>query len=107
MTGFGPFEAMDLCERYLGCDFVFTTSAFDPALDGHGKRQVATPEAMAELVEYAIGNSSTAEGARRIADGHPAPYRVRFFALGNEGSDGSITKDGKAHSLNEYVAKFA
>ena len=44
------------------------------------------------------GNSSTAMGKQRAADGHPAPYRVRFFALGNEGSDGSITKDGKAHS---------
>ena len=53
------------------------------------------------------GNSSTAMGKQRAADGHLAPYRVRFFALGNEGSDGSITKDGKAHSLNEYVAEFA
>ena len=53
------------------------------------------------------GNSSTAMGKQRAADGHPEPYRVRFFALGNEGSDGSITKDGKAHSLNDYAAKFA
>ena len=53
------------------------------------------------------GNSSTAMGKQRAADGHPTPYRVRFFALGNEGSDGSITKDGKAHSLNEHAPKCA
>ncbi len=46
-------------------------------------------------------------GKQRAAGGHPAPYRVHFIALGNEGSDGSITKDGKAHSLNEHAPKRA
>ena len=40
-------------------------------------------EKFAELVEYCWGNSSTPLGAKRNADGHPAPYRIRFFELGN------------------------
>lgn len=27
-------------------------------------------------------------GAKREADGHPLPYRIQFFELGNEGAYG-------------------
>ena len=64
-----------------------------------------TPQSFAGLVEYCYGNTSTAMGARRAADGHPEPYRIRFFSLGNEGSDGSITQDG--HYVEQVVAMEA
>ena len=61
-----------------------------------------TPQSFAQLVEYCWGNTSTPMGAKRSADGHPDPYRIRFFSLGNEGSDGSITQDG--HYVEQVVA---
>ena len=61
-----------------------------------------TPASFAQLVEYCWGNASTPMGAKRAADGHPARYRIRYFALGNEGSDGSIEKDG--HYVDQAVA---
>jgi len=35
-------------------------------------------------VEYCYGDSSTQWGAQRISDGHPTPYQVNTFELGNE-----------------------
>jgi len=38
----------------------------------------------AALVEYANGARSTREGQRRAANGHPEPFGVRLWAVGNE-----------------------
>ena len=38
----------------------------------------------ADLVEYCYGGATTTWGAQRIADGHPSPYQVTVFELGNE-----------------------
>ncbi len=37
-----------------------------------------------ELVEYCNGDASSSWGARRAANGHPAPYGVKFWQIGNE-----------------------
>ena len=45
----------------------------------------STPAELADLLEYCHGDAAgTPMGRRRAADGHPAPYAVRFFELGNE-----------------------
>lgn len=38
----------------------------------------------AEYVEYCNGDSSTTMGKQRAANGHPEPYKVRFWGIGNE-----------------------
>jgi alpha-N-arabinofuranosidase len=38
----------------------------------------------AELVEYVNGDASSPWGARRAANGHPQPWRVRYWNVGNE-----------------------
>jgi alpha-N-arabinofuranosidase len=38
----------------------------------------------AEYVEYANGPVTTRMGAMRAANGHPEPYRVKFWNIGNE-----------------------
>lgn len=38
----------------------------------------------ADLVDYVWGSSNTTWGAQRAADGHPDPYKVSIFELGNE-----------------------
>ncbi len=43
-----------------------------------------TPEDMADFIEYVNGPAASAWGRRRAADGHPAPYRLRYLELGNE-----------------------
>jgi alpha-N-arabinofuranosidase len=43
-----------------------------------------TPRDAANEVEYANGAASTPYGARRAANGHPEPYRVKFWQIGNE-----------------------
>jgi alpha-L-arabinofuranosidase len=56
-----------------------------PPHDHHGSGMDCTccnASQMADLIEYVAGNESTVWGRRRIADGHPRPYQVRFFELG-------------------------
>ena len=82
IAGWGPFDFIDFANA-AGIEPVMTTSS------------TTTAESFANLVEYCWGSSTaTSMGKQRAADGHPAPYRVSFFELGNEGSDGSIVKDG-------------
>lgn len=49
----------------------------------------------ADLVQYCNGEPETTWGARRAANGRPAPYRVKYWQLGNE-----ISGDDDA-----YIAK--
>jgi len=69
--GWGPFEMIDMCNA-AGIEPVITTT------------ESSTAGSFADLVEYCWGNSSTAQVAKRHADGHPAPYKVKYFELGNE-----------------------
>lgn len=62
---------IDLCNA-AGIEIIITLS------------ENQSPEDWADLVEYCWGNSSTTWGAQRAADGHPDPYRVTIFELGNE-----------------------
>ena len=38
----------------------------------------------AQLVEYANGAATTPMGRQRAANGHPAPYHIRWWGIGNE-----------------------
>ncbi|MBU6297914.1 MAG: alpha-L-arabinofuranosidase [Alphaproteobacteria bacterium] len=42
------------------------------------------PRSGAELVEYVNGAAATEWGAKRAANGHPEPYKVRYWNVGNE-----------------------
>jgi alpha-N-arabinofuranosidase len=42
------------------------------------------PKDAAELVQYLNGDASTPMGALRVKNGHPEPYHVRFWQVGNE-----------------------
>jgi Alpha-L-arabinofuranosidase C-terminal domain len=43
-----------------------------------------SPQDMADFIEYANGPITSPWGARRAADGHPAPYHLTHLELGNE-----------------------
>src|ERR1035441_6637743 len=42
------------------------------------------PQNAADLVEYCNGDSQKGWGAKRAANGHPAPYRAKYWQIGNE-----------------------
>jgi alpha-N-arabinofuranosidase len=68
----GTDEFMTLC-KLLGVEPYITVSA------GFGDAWSA-----AQYVEYANGAVSTPMGKLRAANGHPEPYRVKFWGIGNE-----------------------
>ena len=68
----GTDEFMTLC-RLLDVEPYVTVNA------GFGDAWSA-----AQLVEYANGAVSTPMGRLRAANGHPQPYKVRFWGVGNE-----------------------
>ena len=74
LSGFGPFEYIEMAEA-LDIEPVVTL-----AYDTNDELD------WADLVEYCWGDAvSTSWGKRRAADrGHPAPYNISVFELGNE-----------------------
>lgn len=71
ISGWGPFDLVDLAEA-LNITAILTLAEDQPGTD------------WADLVDYVWGDESTTWGAQRAADGHPDPYDVRIFELGNE-----------------------
>jgi alpha-L-arabinofuranosidase len=59
------------------------------------------PQSARELVEYCNGSTSTKWGAERVANGHPAPYHVKYWQVGNEisGNDPSYL-----NQIAEFIA---
>jgi alpha-N-arabinofuranosidase len=68
----GLDEFMTLC-RLIGVEPYITVNA------GFGDAHSA-----AEEVEYINGSTHTRLGAERARNGHPEPYRVKFWNIGNE-----------------------
>ena len=68
----GTDEFLTLC-RLLGVDPYITVNA------GFGDAWSAR-----ELVEYTNGSATTPMGRWRTANGHPAPYAVKWWGVGNE-----------------------
>ncbi len=69
---FGTDEFVALCEA-VGCEPMICVNA------GNG-----TPEEAARWVEYCNGSTDTEMGALRATHGHPEPYDVTYWEVGNE-----------------------
>ncbi|WP_224750964.1 alpha-L-arabinofuranosidase C-terminal domain-containing protein [Mucilaginibacter pankratovii] len=59
-------------------------------------------------IEYITGDIHTYWGAKRAADGHPAPFKLRYVEIGNEdGFDASGSYDGRFAQFNDAIkAKY-
>jgi alpha-L-arabinofuranosidase len=70
-NGWGILDFLDLCEAagFLAIPAINTGE---------------TPQDMADFVAYVNGSPDSAWGKKRVADGHPAPYRLRHIEFGNE-----------------------
>ena len=69
---FGTDEFIAFC-RAVGCEPMICINAGD-----------GTPEEAARWIEYCNGPADSPMGARRAANGHPEPYDVRYWEVGNE-----------------------
>jgi hypothetical protein len=83
MSGWGPFDAMNAFEA-MNISVAVTMS------------ESVTPDYLADLVEYCLGNSTTSWGAQRIADGHPGQYKPFAFEIGNEQYNNNFVDQVKA-----------
>ena len=59
-------------------------------------------------IEYVIGDTSTYWGAKRAADGHPEPFKLKYVEIGNEDwFDRSNSYDGRFNQFrNAIEAKY-
>ncbi|MCQ2385806.1 MAG: hypothetical protein MJ078_03930, partial [Clostridia bacterium] len=98
----GTDECLALC-REVGAEPMITVNLFWDS-----------PEDCADWVEYCNGDVSTPYGRLRAERGHPEPYNVRFWALGNEmgyahmeGPDGAAAYYRAAKACGEaMLARF-
>jgi alpha-N-arabinofuranosidase len=94
---FGTHEYIQLC-RNLGTEPTITIN-----VEGDG----ATVQEAVEWVEYVNGPASSPQGARRASHGHPEPYGVKYWEIGNEiwghWVRGHSDAETYARNYNRYV----
>ncbi len=69
---FGTDEFVAFC-RAVGCEPMICINAGD-----------GTPDEAARWVQYCNGPADSPQGARRAANGHPEPYHIHRWEIGNE-----------------------
>lgn len=86
--GFGYYEMLQFCEDInakamfvcnvgLGCQFRMGDACPEDKITYY------LDDCM-DAIEYALGDETTEWGARRVADGHPAPFPLQYVEIGNE-----------------------
>ncbi|MGG6311501.1 alpha-L-arabinofuranosidase C-terminal domain-containing protein [Paenibacillus macerans] len=92
---FGTDEFIRFC-RELGVEPLICVN------DGSG-----TPEEAARWIEYCNGGIDTPMGALRAENGHPEPYNVRYWEIGNEVWGGWQVGTCSAERFAERSVAFA
>jgi len=90
---FGLDEYFQLCED-MGAEPIYTTSAGINERTGASWPSSVCPidkmqpiiDDILDLLEYCNGSTSTYWGAKRAANGHSAPYNLKYIEIGNENS---------------------
>lgn len=93
-NSFGTHEFLELCSL-LGTEPYFAANV------GSG-----TVEEMSKWIEYTNSNSSSTIAQLRKQNGHPEPYKVTFWGIGNEswGCGGNMTPEFYANEYKRYAA---
>lgn len=87
--GFGTCEFIDYC-RAIGCEPVLVVNI-----------ATGTPEEAANWVEYCNGTENTYYANLRRSHGYEEPFRVKFWALGNE--EAAEPDAGRHQDPKKYV----
>jgi alpha-N-arabinofuranosidase len=95
-NSFGTHEFLELCDL-LGCE---------PYIAGNVGS--GTVDEMSKWIEYLNSNSTSTVVQQRKKNGHPAPYKVTLWGVGNEswGCGGNMTPEYYADLFKRY-ASFA
>lgn len=83
--GFGILDYLKLAEDIGAQPLLALFAGY--TLNGQHVDQADYPQYVQEAldeIEYAIGDASTTWGAKRVADGHPAPFDLHYVEVGNE-----------------------
>jgi len=93
-NAFGTHEFLDLCQQ-IGCEPYFA-----------GNVGTGTPQEMSDWLEYLNFNGKSTLTALRAKNGHPEPYKVSFWGVGNEswGCGGSMTPEYYANKYKQYAS---
>ena len=91
-NSFGTHEYMELC-RQLGCETYV-----------NGNLGSGTVQEMSEWVEYMTFEGVSPMADLRAKNGHPKPWKVDFFGVGNEnwGCGGNMTPEFYANEYRRY-----
>lgn len=96
-SDFGTDEFVAMC-RWVGAEPSITVN-----VEGDG----ATVEEAAAWVEYCNGPATSTYGAIRAANGHPEPYDVLLWELGNEIWGDWVRGHSDAETYAENVRRYA
>ncbi len=91
---FGTDEFMDLA-RELGFEAHLTTNYLS-----------GTPEEAAQWAAYTNGPADSPLGRMRAENGHPEPYGIKIWAVGNEAQQLCSDEYFKANDIDDYVRRF-
>jgi alpha-L-arabinofuranosidase len=82
-NGFGTHEFLDFAQM-IGAEAYI-----------NGNLGTGSPREMAEWLQYMTSDKPTALTAERARNGHPTPWKIAYFAVGNEawGCGGNMTPD--------------
>ncbi len=108
-NGLGFHEYLQLCED-LGADALWVCN---PGFsDNYRHAEYAPPEQIKDFVqealdalEYALGPVASKWGAQRAANGHPAPFPLRYIEIGNEAS-GQVYRTNYVQFVEAIRAKY-
>jgi len=93
-NSFGTHEFLELCGM-IGCEPYFA-----------GNVGTGTPQEMSDWLEYLNFNGKSRLTELRAKNGHPEPFKVSFWGIGNEswGCGGSMRPDYYANLYRQYNA---
>ncbi|MFN7999004.1 MAG: alpha-L-arabinofuranosidase C-terminal domain-containing protein [Bryobacteraceae bacterium] len=91
---FGTDEFMDLA-RELGFDTHITLNYLS-----------GTEQEAAEWVQYVNGPAGSPMGSWRARNGHPQPYVIKLWAVGNESEELCSDEFIGANDVNRYAARY-
>lgn len=106
--GMGLLEFLEWCED-MGAEPLLAVyagySLNGDHVDAGPLLQPYIDDALDEI-EYVIGDATTYWGAKRIADGHPAPFKLTYVEIGNEDwFDKTGSYDGRFTQFREAIEK--
>ena len=102
--GFGFHEMLQLTED-LGAEplFVVNMGMGHGWMEPYNKIDEFIQEAL-DAIEYCNGEVTTEWGAKRAANGHPAPFNLRLIEIGNENYN--YTSNGNNDQSDHYAERY-